>query len=148
MKILVINGPNINMLGMREPHIYGEKTYADLIRLIQVHCERFCDVDFFQSNYEGKIVEQIQNSHNVYSGIILNAAAYTHTSIAIRDAISSVSTPVIEVHISDVDNREAFRKVNFIRDVCIKSISNEGFDGYLRAIDYLEGYVNDSKSKQ
>lgn len=138
MKILVINGPNINMLGIREPEIYGTKSYDELCHMIKKYCmENGADVDFFQSNHEGEIVDRIQQAYNKTDGIIINPAAFTHTSIAIPDAIKAVGIPTIEVHISDVDNREEFRKINYIRSVCIHSISGHSFDGYIEAADFI-----------
>lgn len=138
MKILVINGPNINMLGIREPDIYGRATYDDLCEKIEEHCkENKIDVTLFQSNYEGAIVEEIQDALGEYDGIVINPAAYTHTSVAILDALKAVSLPCVEVHISQVSEREEFRKVSFVRLYCEKTICGHGFDGYLEAIDYL-----------
>ena len=138
MKILVINGPNINMLGVREPQIYGKGTYEDLKALILSHCEkRGVFVSFFQSNHEGAIVDEIQKAYGVFDGIVINPAAYTHTSVAILDALKAVSIPTVEVHISDPSEREDFRKVSFVRDYCFKTIKGKGFDGYKEAVDAL-----------
>ena len=138
MKILVINGPNLNMLGVREPEIYGKKTYQNLVDLIENHAIKSgVEVEVFQSNHEGDIVGKVQKAYKVFDGMVVNPAAYTHTSVAILDALKAVGIPTVEVHISDVDNREEFRRVNFIRGACVKSISGKGFDGYIEAIDYL-----------
>ena len=138
MKLLIINGPNINMLGIREPGIYGKGTYADLVAYIKEHCDKKgVEADFFQSNYEGAIVEKIQQALGVYDGIIIHPAAYTHTSVAILDALKAVSIPAVEVHISKVDTREAFRQISFVREYCEKTISGKGFDGYIEAVDYF-----------
>ena len=135
MKILIINGPNINMLGIRDQAIYGTSTYADLEKMVSDFAlENNIELDMLQSNCEGEIVTIIQDNYLKYDGYIINPAAYTHTSIAIYDALLAVSKPTIEVHISDVDNREDFRKVNFIRSACFKSITNLGINGYLEAI--------------
>lgn len=148
MKILIINGPNINMLGIREPQIYGEQTYAELIKTINEYAEkRKIAIETFQSNHEGDIVDKIQNAYfNGTEGIIINPAAYTHTSIAIYDAIKAVKLPTIEVHISAVDNREDFRKNNFIRPACLTSIIGNGFEGYTEAIDRLAVYLQQGKN--
>lgn len=138
MKILVINGPTINMLGIREPEHYGRETYADIIEKIQNHCSRKgVEVTFFQSNHEGALVDEIQNAYGVMDGIVINPAAYTHTSIAILDAVKAVSIPTVEVHISKVEEREEFRQISYVRLACVKSITGHGTDGYLEAIDYL-----------
>ena len=140
MKILVINGPIINMLGIREPDIYGKKTYNQLCSQISEHCEKKgIEVDLFQSNHEGDIVDEIQEALGVYDGIVINPAAYTHTSVAILDALKAVAIPAVEVHISEVSEREAFRQVSYVRYYCEKTICGHGFDGYLEAIDYLSG---------
>lgn len=138
MKLLVVNGPNINMLGIREPEVYGNGTYIDLCNLVDNYCrEKDIEVEFFQSNHEGDIVDIIQNSHDNFDGIIINPAAYTHTSIAILDALKAVGIPTVEVHISDVSKREDYRQVSFIREYCKKSIMGFGFKGYLMAVDYF-----------
>lgn len=138
MKILVINGPNLNMLGIREPDIYGKNTYADLCNLVNDYAvQKGVDVKIFQSNHEGDLVDEIQNAYQKFDGIVINPAAYTHTSIAILDAVKSVGIPTVEVHISAVETREDFRQVSYIREACIKTITGFGFDGYLRAIDTL-----------
>lgn len=138
MKLLVVNGPNINMLGIREPEVYGSRTYIDLCNLVDNYCrEKNIEVEFFQSNHEGDIVDTIQNAHDNFDGIIINPAAYTHTSIAILDALKAVGIPAVEVHISDVSKREDYRQVSFIREYCKKSIMGFGFKGYLMAVDNL-----------
>lgn len=138
MKILIINGPNLNFLGIREPDIYGKETYESLLLKIHVYAEAAnVDVEFYQSNHEGNIVDRIQEAYGKTDGIIINPAAYTHTSVAIADALKAVGIPTVEVHISDVNNREPFRKISFVRQVCISTISGHGTDGYLEAIDLL-----------
>ncbi len=138
MKILVINGPNLNMLGIREPDIYGKNTYADLCNLINDYAgQKGVEVKIFQSNYEGALVDEIQAAYQKFDGIVINPAAYTHTSVAILDAVKSVGIPTVEVHISDVETREDFRQISYVRAACIKTITGLGFDGYLRAIDAI-----------
>lgn len=139
MKLLVINGPNINMLGIREPDVYGSKTYQNLLDTIQAYADaNSISVDFFQSNHEGAIVDCIQQAYGNYDGIVINPAAYTHTSVAILDALKAVSLPAVEVHISDVDSREAFRQISYAGLACEKTIKGQGFDGYCQAIEYLK----------
>lgn len=138
MRILIINGPNINMLGIREPDIYGKNTYKDLCNLITDYAaEKNVEIKLFQSNHEGSIVDEIQQSYGNFDGIVINPAAYTHTSVAILDALKSVGIPAVEVHISDVTKREDFRQISYAGMACEKSFIGLGFDGYLRAIDYL-----------
>lgn len=138
MKILVLNGPNLNMLGIREPDIYGKSTYADLCGLINDYAaKKGVEVKLFQSNHEGALVDEIQNAYQKFDGIVINPAAYTHTSVALLDALKSVGIPTVEVHISAVETREDFRQISFVRAACIKTITGLGFDGYLRAIDVL-----------
>ena len=138
MKLLVINGPNLNMLGVREPEIYGKSTYADLVGMIEAHAaEKGVDVRCFQSNHEGAIVDEIQAALGVYDGIVINPAAYTHTSVAILDALKAVAIPTVEVHISDVNAREEFRRRSFVSAVALKTIAGHGFDGYIEAMDLL-----------
>ena len=140
MNILVINGPNLNMLGIREPEIYGKATYTDLCDLIRAHAEkRGVSVTLYQSNHEGDLVDAIQQAYGKQDGIIINPGAYTHTSVALLDALKAVGIPAVEVHISDPDTREEFRKVSYIRAACVKTIKGHGFDGYLEAMDYLTG---------
>ena len=138
MKILVINGPNINMLGIREPEHYGKETYADLVNKIKKHCAlKNVDVKIYQSNHEGDLVDEIQKAYGNADGIVINPGAYTHTSIAILDAVKSVNIPTVEVHISKVEEREDFRQISFVRLACVKTITGHGTDGYIEAIDYL-----------
>ena len=140
MKILVINGPNLNMLGIREPDIYGRETYESLCRKIRDHAEKQgIEVTLVQSNHEGDLVDAIQQAYGKADGIVINPGAYTHTSIAILDAVKAVGIRTVEVHISDVNAREDFRKVSYIRAACEKTISGHGTDGYLEAMDYLAG---------
>ena len=140
MNILVINGPNLNMLGIREPEIYGKATYADLCSLIEAHAEKLgVSVTLYQSNHEGDLVDAIQQAYGKQDGIVINPGAYTHTSVALLDALKAVGIPAVEVHISDPDTREEFRKVSYIRAACAKTIKGHGFDGYLDAMDYLPG---------
>lgn len=139
MKILVLNGPNLNMLGIREPAIYGSGTYADLQALIRAHAaERQVEVSFFQSNHEGALVDAIQQAYDdKVDGIIFNPAAYTHTSVALLDALKAVGIPTVEVHISDVSSREDFRQVSFVRAACVATVAGKGFAGYNEAMDIL-----------
>ena len=138
MKILVVNGPNLNMLGIREPEIYGKQNYAYLCSMIEDYAsENKIDVEIYQSNHEGCIVDKIQDAYGKFDGIVINPAAYTHTSVAILDALKSVGIPTVEVHISDVSKREDFRQVSYVRQYCEKTIAGHGFDGYIEAIQYL-----------
>lgn len=139
MKILVINGPNINMLGIREPDIYGKQTFSDLLSLLEkTAAEENLEITQFQSNHEGQIVDTIQAAYGVFDGIVINPAAYTHTSVAILDALKAVSIPAVEVHISKVDSREAFRQISYAGMYCEKTIKGQGLDGYRQAILYLK----------
>ncbi len=139
MNLLVINGPNLNMLGIREPEIYGSTTYADLVSMIEEFCAaKGISVKVFQSNDEGAIVDEIQNAYRTFDGIVINPAAYTHTSIAILDALKSVALPAVEVHISDVTQREPFRQISYAGMACFGHIIGEGLDGYKTAINMLE----------
>ena len=143
MKSLVINGPNLNMLGLREPSIYGERSYKALVELIETVCrDEEIQVEVFQSNHEGAIVDKIQAAYGVFDGIVINPAAYTHTSVAILDALKAVSIPAVEVHISDVSTRESFRQVSYAGMACIKTYMGHGFEGYAMAIRYLKGYLS------
>ena len=145
MNILVINGPNLNMLGVREPELYGRETYGDLIEKIRNHArETGTEVAFFQSNHEGDLVDAIQQAYGVRDGIILNPGAYTHTSVALLDALKTIGIRTVEVHITDVDSREEFRKISYVRAACEKTISGHGTDGYLEAMDYLTGEKTDA----
>ena len=138
MNILVLNGPNLNMLGLREPGIYGRQTYEDLVALIREKAEALgVSVDIRQTNHEGVLVDWIQEAYGKFDGIVINPAAYTHTSVAILDAVKAVSVPTVEVHISDVSKREDFRQVSYIRQACVKTIAGHGFDGYLEAMEEL-----------
>ena len=139
MKLLVINGPNINMLGIREPGVYGKNTYTDLLALIEnTGADYGIEVTHFQSNHEGALIDTIQAAYGVYDGIVINPAGYTHTSVAILDALKAVSIPAVEVHISDVDSREAFRQISYPGMYCEKTIKGQGIDGYRQAILYLK----------
>ena len=138
MKILVINGPNLNMLGIREPGIYGKQTFSDLLRMLQQWAVYYnVEIEQYQSNHEGALVDKIQASYGLVDGIVINPAAYTHTSVAILDALKAVEIPAVEVHISDVDSREAFRQVSYAGLACEKTIKGQGLDGYRQAIEYL-----------
>lgn len=138
-KILVINGPNLNMLGIREPAHYGTKTYADLVELVETYgAQNGIEVTCFQSNHEGALVDAIQQAYfDGVSGIVINPGAYTHTSIALLDALKSVQIPAVEVHISRVEEREAFRQVSYIREACVATITGHGIEGYIEAIAHL-----------
>lgn len=146
MKLLVVNGPNINMLGIREVNIYGSENYKTLLeRLNKLSLEENIELEHFQSNHEGAIVDKIQEAYENFDGIVINPAAYTHTSVAIFDALKAVSLPTVEVHISKVSEREDFRQVNFIRDYAIKSFEGLGFAGYEKAILYLKNYLEEEQ---
>lgn len=138
MKILVINGPNLNMLGIREPGIYGNNTFADLLALLEKAAQELnVELEQFQSNHEGDLVDKIQWAYGKIDGIVINPAAYTHTSVAILDALKAVSIPAVEVHISDVDAREPFRQISYAGRACVKTIKGHGFQGYREAMEYL-----------
>lgn len=138
MKIFVINGPNLNMLGVREPDHYGKETYSDLVEKIKSHCEnKNIEVELFQSNHEGALVDEIQRAYGKADGIVINPGAYTHTSIALLDALKAVNIPAVEVHISKVEEREDFRQISYVRLACKKTITGKGTDGYLEAIEFL-----------
>ncbi len=144
MKILVINGPNINMLGIREPEVYGNQNYETLCSMIEEHSSnKGIEVEIYQSNHEGCLVDKIQEAFGKADGIVINPGAYTHTSIALLDALKAVGIPTVEVHISDVSKREDFRQISYIRSYCIKTITGKGLNGYLEAIDFLNGVKND-----
>ena len=148
MKILVINGPNLNMLGIREPGIYGTQTFADLLKLLDEWAsEEKVEIEQFQSNDEGVLVDKIQSAYGTFDGIVINPAAYTHTSVAILDALKAVAIPAVEVHISDVDSRESFRQISYAGLACIKTIKGQGFDGYRQAIIYLKEYISTTGRK-
>lgn len=138
MRILILNGPNMNLLGLREPAVYGTGTYQDLLRLIRSRAEELgAEVEFFQSNHEGALVDAIQNAWGKADGIIINPAAYTHTSVALLDAVKAVGIPTVEVHMSDPDARDDFRRVSYIRQACIATIKGRGMQGYLDALELL-----------
>lgn len=139
MRILVLNGPNLNMLGIREPDIYGRSTYSDLIKMIGDYCDsKGVEVIFRQSNHEGDLVDYIQQAYfEKLDGIVINPGAYTHTSVALLDALKAVNIPAVEVHISDVDSREEFRQISYVSKIAVKTIKGHGFDGYIEAVDYL-----------
>ena len=142
MKFLVVNGPNLNMLGTREPNIYGRQDYAALEKLVRDTCnDAGIEVDVFQSNHEGAIVDRIQAAMGDCDGIVINPAAYTHTSVAILDALKAVGIPAVEVHISDVSTREDFRQISYARLACVKTYMGLGFDGYRQAILFLKDYI-------
>ncbi len=142
MKILVINGPNINMLGIREKGIYGDESYESLLKFVENACnERGVEVEFFQSNHEGALVDAIQAAYGKADGIVINPAAYTHTSVAILDAVKAVNIPTVEVHISNIYEREEFRHVSYVSQACIKSIYGHGFKGYEMAVDAIIGHL-------
>ena len=147
MKILVINGPNLNYLGIREPDLYGKKDYKALVAF----CEECCraqgfDCECFQSNHEGSIVDKIQEAYKKVDGIVINPAAYTHTSVAILDALKAVGIPAVEVHLTDVNSREDFRKISYAGMACVKTYAGYGFDGYKMAIEYLKEYLGKVES--
>ena len=142
MKILVLNGPNLNMLGIREPDVYGKNTFADLLALLdRVAVEECIEIEQYQSNHEGCLVDKIQESYGKIDGIVINPAAYTHTSVAILDALKAVSIPAVEVHISDVDSREPFRQISYAGLACKKTIKGLGFEGYRQAILFLKDFL-------
>lgn len=141
MKVLVLNGPNLNMLGIRQPHIYGTTTYAQLEDLLQKHASSIgVELTIRQSNHEGTLVDWIQEARTVYDGIIINPAAYTHTSVALLDALEAVELPAVEVHISDVTKREAFRQISYVRQACVNTIMGHGIAGYTEALSFLKEY--------
>ena len=138
MRILILNGPNLNMLGIREPEIYGHTTYADLCAMIRTEADRLgVEAEFFQSNHEGALVDAIQQGYGRVDGIVINPGAYTHTSVALLDAVKAVGIPTVEVHISDPDTREPFRKTSYIRAACVRTIKGHGLEGYLEALRFL-----------
>ena len=143
MKILVLNGPNINMLGSREPGVYGSQSYAELLRLLQVWADELgVQMEHYQSNHEGCLVDKIQEAYGKFDGIVINPAAYTHTSIAILDALKAVAIPAVEVHISDVSQREDFRQISYAGRACVKTIMGQGLDGYRQAMFFLKEYLS------
>lgn len=139
MKLYILNGPNLNMLGIREPDHYGKTSYKALTEMIDIHCKSLnIEAVFYQSNHEGALVDKIQEAYfKGADGIVINPGAYTHTSIALLDAVKSVKLPTVEVHISNLEEREAFRQISYIREACVKTISGQGTDGYVMAVDYL-----------
>lgn len=142
MKIAIINGPNLNMLGIREPDIYGKQDYASLVELCKAAAgENGFDCDIFQSNHEGAIVDYIQSLYGKFDGIVINPAAYTHTSVAILDALKAVGLPAVEVHLSAVEKREDFRQVSYAGRACVKTITGHGFEGYRMALEFLRDYL-------
>lgn len=145
MKFLVLNGPNLNMLGIREPEIYGNDGYESLCNIINEYAAN-CgfEVKIFQSNHEGALVDEIQAAYKKYDGIVINPAAYTHTSVALLDAVKAVGIPTVEVHISDVSSREDFRQISFIRAACVKTISGHGLNGYVEALEFLKDFCGEN----
>ena len=142
MKILVINGPNINMLGIREPGVYGSQSYGELLRLLGIWAEDLgLEMEHYQSNHEGCLVDKIQEAYGRFDGIVINPAAYTHTSIAILDALKAVGIPAVEVHLTDVSRREAFRHLSYAGMACIKTFAGFGFEGYRMAAEFLKEYL-------
>ena len=143
MNVLVINGPNLNLLGVREPDLYGKQDYAALVSLVEETCaQEGLGVEVYQSNHEGDIVDKIQAALGKFDGIVINPAAYTHTSIAILDALKAVAIPAVEVHISDVDSREPFRQVSYVGMACVKTYKGLGFQGYVEAVKFLKDYLS------
>ena len=143
MNILVINGPNLNLLGVREPDLYGKQDYTALVALVEETCaQEGMEVEVFQSNHEGAIVDRIQAALGTADGIVINPAAYTHTSVAILDALKAVAIPAVEVHISDVDSREPFRQISYAGMACVKTYKGLGFQGYAEAVKFLKGYLS------
>ena len=144
MKILVLNGPNLNMLGIREPAVYGSRTFADLLAFIgETAREEGLEVSCFQSNHEGALVDRIQEAWGVFDGIVINPGAYTHTSVALLDAVKAVGIPTVEVHLSDVTKREDFRQVSYIRQACVKTFMGLGFEGYAEALRFLKAHLSE-----
>ena len=142
MNILILNGPNLNLLGIREPEIYGNRTYKDLCKLITDHAAAIgVEAEIRQTNHEGVLVDWIQDAMGCFDGIVLNPAAYTHTSVALLDAVKAVGIPTVEVHLSDPDTREPFRSVSYVRPACIACIKGRGLEGYPEAMDLLKGIV-------
>ena len=148
MKLLILNGPNLNLLGLREPAIYGKGSYADLERFLR-ECakETNAEIEIFQSNHEGVLVDKIQAAYGVFDGIVFNPAAYTHTSVALLDALKAVSIPTVEVHLSDPDTREEFRKTSYVRLACLKTVKGLGFESYRQAMQFLAEYLREREKK-
>ena len=144
MKLLVMNGPNLNLLGKREPGIYGTQSYQDLLEMIsRTAKEENLEIDCFQSNHEGALIDWIQEAWGTYDGIVINPGAYTHTSIALLDAVKAVGIPTVEVHLSDVTKREDFRQVSYIRQACVKTFMGLGFEGYAEALRFLKAHLSE-----
>ena len=142
MKLLVLNGPNLNLLGLREPEIYGRRSYADLERFLNACAgEIGAELEIFQSNHEGVLVDRIQQAYGAFDGIVFNPAAYTHTSVALLDALKAVGIPTVEVHLSDPDKREDFRKISYVRPACLKTVKGLGFESYRQALLFLAAYL-------
>ena len=142
MKLLILNGPNLNMLGLREPAIYGDRNYAALEAFVKKCCEEIgAECEVFQSNHEGVLVDKIQAAYGVFDGIVINPAAYTHTSVALLDALKAVQIPTVEVHLSDVSKREEFRQISYVRLACLNTYAGYGFDGYKMAIEFLKEHL-------
>lgn len=142
MKIIVINGPNINLLGIREPEIYGDRSYEDLINYIEGGAKALdVEVTYFQSNHEGDIIDEVQGALGAFDGIVINPAGYTHTSVAILDALKAVGLPAVEVHISDIESRDEFRKISLTKGGCIAGVVGKGFDGYVMAIKLIKNHL-------
>ena len=149
MKILIINGPNLNMLGIREPDVYGKESFADLCSFVAESCRaKGLEFELFQSNHEGAIVDKIQEAYGKFDGIVINPAAYTHTSVAIPDAIKAVCIPTVEVHLSDITKREDFRRHSFVSPVCVRTIYGKGFEGYREAIEELSSFFEKKEAKK
>ena len=139
VKLLILNGPNLNLLGIREPEIYGNRNYKDLCNLIEAHAAQIgVGVEIRQTNHEGVLVDWIQEARGRFDGIVLNPAAYTHSSVALLDAVQAVGIPTVEVHISDPDSREPFRRISFVRPACVACVKGRGLEGYLEAMDLLK----------
>ena len=137
-KVLLLNGPNLALLGTREPDIYGRTTYADLCQMIEQHAQKIgAEVELYQSNHEGDLVDKIQKAYGNIDGIVINPGAYTHTSVAILDALKAVAIPAVEVHISEVDKREEFRQISYVRLACFATITGHGVNGYLEAMELI-----------
>ena len=148
MKLLVLNGPNLNLLGLREPAIYGKRSYADLERFLQDCAEEIgTEVEVFQSNHEGDLVDRIQAAYGVFDGIVMNPAAYTHTSVALLDAVKAVGIPTVEVHLSDPDTREEFRRISYVRQACLKTVKGLGFESYRQGLLVLADYLREREQK-
>ena len=146
MKLLVLNGPNLNMLGIREPAIYGRETYQTLCDRVRAHCaEKGLEVELYQSNHEGDLIDKIQAAYGRADGIVINPGGYTHTSVALADALKAVSLPAVEVHLSDVNSRESFRQISYVRAACLKTVTGKGIDGYLEAVDFLADYRGENR---